>query len=458
MNREDVISRARALLDRPDGEGFARLMRHAWPADVADAVCDAPADRIAALIESATPQDRTRLFVALTDPVQDAVIGVLSPSTKADLVSRLPADERADLYNRLPEHTRQRLLPSLSRAEREDLLRLAHHPEGTAGAAATSQYTAVGSGTAVAEALRSIRATASDKETIYVVFVLDVQGRLRGSVSLRDLILADEDTRVDALVGADAVSVRAGDPDERATELIRRHDLLAVPVVDDEDRMVGIVTVDDAMDIDREQDATQLARYGGTSALGGPDLDLRESPFRRIFGTRVFWLGLLTVFGLVTSSFVAAQEAILEEVIVLAAFIAPIIDMGGNTGSQAATLVIRSMALGQMRTCWQDLWFAVRRELGVALALGASIAALEVVLTYFVKDGISPGVLATVGLSMLVCTALGGVIGAALPFLARRIGTDPATLSAPLITSIMDLVGVFVYFGLAYAFLGHLLA
>ena len=140
----------------------------------------------------------------------------------------------------------------------------------------------------------------------------------------------------------------------------------------------------------------------------------------------------------------------------LAAFIAPIVDMGGNTGSQSATLVIRAMALGELKLRWRDVWFIVQRELPLAAALGAAIAVLEVVLAFFAK-GVGFDVLMIVGLSMLVVTALGGVIGALLPFAARRIGTDPATLSSPLITSVMDLLGVFIYFGIAYAVLGDTL-
>ncbi|MFE7319102.1 magnesium transporter [Streptomyces sp. NPDC057555] len=457
MNREDIVFHARALLDRPDADAFARLMRSAPPADVADALRDSPPTQVAALLAPVPAKDQARLFVELPDVQQDAVLAEMPPAAVVPLVSALPSDERADLYNRLSPDGQRRLLPSLAQAERDDMLHLARYPEGTAGAAVTSQYATVPAGTTVADALRAIRATAPDKETIYVVYVLDGTGHLRGTVSLRDLVLAADNASVDQLMRPDPVTVHADDPDEKAAECIRRYDLLAVPVLNEDNRMIGIVTVDDAMDIDHEQDATQLARYGGTSALSGPDLDLRASPLRRIFGVRVFWLGILTVFGLVTSTFVAAQEDMLQEVIVLAAFIAPIVDMGGNTGSQAATLVLRSMALGQLRPGWRDIWFVTRRELGVAAGLGAVIAILEVVLAYFAKGGLDAGVLATVGLSMLVCTVLGGVIGGLLPFAARRIGTDPATLSAPLITSVMDLIGVFVYFGFAYLFLGNLL-
>ena len=174
-----------------------------------------------------------------------------------------------------------------------------------------------------------------------------------------------------------------------------------------------------------------------------------------MFAVRAFWLVLLTLFGVVTSNLVAAQEEMLSHVIVLAAFIAPIVDMGGNAGSQSATLVIRAMALGDVALCRRDILRIIRRELPVAAALGLVVAALESALAGISK-GIGLNVLLVVGLSMLVCTVLGGLIGALLPLAARRIGTDPATLSSPLITSIMDLVGVCVYFALACAFLGDM--
>lgn len=196
-----------------------------------------------------------------------------------------------------------------------------------------------------------------------------------------------------------------------------------------------------------------LVRFGGTAAEEGTELDILVSPLGKMFGVRVFWLALLTLFGVVTSTFVAAQEEMLSHVIVLAAFIAPIVDMGGNTGSQSATLVIRAMALGDVNFGLRDIWLVLRREVPVAAALGLCIALLEAVLAFFSKH-IGMDVLLVVGLSMLVCTVLGGIIGVLLPFLARRVGTDPATLSSPLITSIMDLIGVFVYFSFAYALLG----
>jgi magnesium transporter len=180
----------------------------------------------------------------------------------------------------------------------------------------------------------------------------------------------------------------------------------------------------------------------------GHDLDVKNSPLRKLFLNRAAWLILLTLFGVVTSTLVAAQEDILTSALVLAAFLAPIIDMGGNTGSQAATLVIRSMAVNTVSAGWRDVWFIIRRELIVASCLGATVAVIEVALAFFVKS-VDLDVMIIVGGTMLIVTVIGGLLGAVLPFAARAVRIDPATLSAPLITSIMDLVGVTIYFSIA---------
>jgi len=452
MNREEMMFAVRRFAHAPDRAGFAELVRTCHPSDLADAlqaIGARPASTLLRLLE--TPQ-RAMLFSHFDAERQDALVDMLPAWELSELFAQMPADDRADLFKRLDAPEKAGLLDRLDDIERDDVLALSAYPETAVGSATTSDFVAISSSMTVGAALDHIRATAPDSETVYVLYVLDAQRHLQGTVSLRDLVMTLPDAHVAGLLRRDAVFVRASWPRVQAADLIRRYDLLAVPVLDDKDRMIGIVTVDDAMDIDKQQDANQLARFGGTSTRGG-DLDMMTTPLRRIFSVRVFWLAVLTFFGIITSTFVAAQEELLSQAIVLAAFIAPIVDMGGNTGSQSATLVIRGMALGELGLHWRHVWFVIRRELPVAAMLGITIALLEAVLAYFSK-GVGVDVLLVVGLSMLVCTALGGVIGALLPFLARRVGTDPATLSSPLITSVMDLIGVFVYFGFAWALLG----
>ncbi len=456
MNREDLQFSIRTLSQSLDAATFASLVRHSHPSDLVEALDILTTEQAVALLLTLTPLARAELFAYFPDKRQDTLLRAMPREAVVQLFEQMPSDDRADLYNRLGEEAQHKLLPALAKVERDDILRLAAYPEGSVGSVTTSDYVHVSPSMTVAEALAHIRTTAPDKETIYSIYVLDQEHRLSGTVSLRELVLADAQANIGTIMRREPVFARAQWPSEQAAELIRHYDLLALPVTNGGERMIGIVTVDDAMDIEKAQDATQLARFGGTASLGGPDLDVLASPFKQMFKVRVFWLAILTFFGILTSTFVAAQEEILTQVIVLAAFIAPIVDMGGNTGSQSATLVIRAMALGEVKLKWRDVWFIIQRELPVAAALGLAIAVLEVILAHFAK-GVGLDVLMVVGLSMLVCTVLGGIIGALLPFLARRIGTDPATLSSPLITSIMDLLGVFIYFGFAYAFLGDLL-
>lgn len=456
MNREDLLFSIRTLSRSLDAASFASFVRHTHPSDLAEALDVLPPEQALALLLTLAAPARAELFAHLPEQCQDSMLRAMSREAVVQLFEHMPSDDRADLYNRLGKQAKHKLLPALAKVERDDILRLAAYAEGTVGSVTTSDYVHVSPQMTVAEALAHVRATAPDKETIYSLYVLDQEHRLSGTVSLRDLVLADAQASIGTIMRRDPVFARAHWTREQAAELIRHYDLLALPVTNGGERMIGIVTVDDAMDIEKEQDATQLARFGGTASLGAQDLDVLASPPRQMFKVRVFWLVILTFFGVVTSTFVAAQEELLTQVIVLAAFIAPIVDMGGNTGSQSATLVIRAMALGDLRLQWRDVGLIIKHELPVAAALGVAIAALEVVLAYFAK-GVGFDVLMVVGLSMLVCTVLGGLIGALLPFLARRIGTDPATLSSPLITSVMDLLGVFIYFAFAYALLGDLL-
>lgn len=456
MNREELLFSVRSVARSLDVQAAVQLIRGAHPADVAEAMEVLSTEEVLRVLQLLDQRSRADLFTHFAVDRQDTFLRAMTRDAVVQLFECMPSDDRADLFNRLSDEAKQKLLPALAKVERDDILKLASYPEGTVGSVTTSDYVHVAPAMTVAEALAHVRATAPDKETIYVIYVLDEDLRLRGTVSLRDLVLADAHTSIADIMHREPVFARASWPRQKAAELIRRYDLLALPVVNGGDRMIGIVTVDDAMDIEKAQDATQLARFGGAASWGGPDLDILVTPLSRLFSVRVFWLVILTFFGILTSTFVAEQEEILSRVIVLAAFIAPIVDMGGNTGSQSATLVIRAMALGELRLRWRDIGRVVWRELPVAAALGLVIAILEAILAYFSK-GVGREVLSVVGLSMFACTALGGIIGALLPFAARRIGTDPATLSSPLITSIMDLVGVFIYFGFAYIFLGDVL-
>lgn len=446
----------RVLLRGEDFAAITTALADLPPADLAHSLADLEPGEIARIIATLPPALAARAFGYFGAAAQVEIARALPRAQLQRLISDMPHDERADLWKSLPEAERDALLPGLAAADREDVRRLASYPEGTAGSIMTSDYVALAPELTAQEAIAALRREAPDRETIYDCYVLDEQRRLIGVVSLRDLLLAPDDRRVADIMTRQVISVRAEDSKETVAEAIADYDLLAIPVINGGEAMVGIVTVDDALDVAEMVQVLRLTRFGGTGAMSGPEIDLRTSSFGMMFKVRAFWLIILTFFGVITSTFVSEQEEMLSQVIILAAFIAPIVDMGGNTGSQSATLVIRGMALGQIGLNWRDILFVIGRELPVALSLGVVIAALEAVLAYFSK-GIGGEILLVVGLAMAACTVLGALIGALLPFAAKRLGTDPATLSSPLITSIMDLLGVFIYFGLAHALLADML-
>ncbi len=447
----------RAFLARDDRDSIRAALAPLPAADVVHAIANMETQEIAGVLAALPSAVASRVFGYFEPRLQIALARAMPRGVLQQLFTDMPHDERADLWKSLPPAERDALLPGLAAAEREDVRRLASYPEGTAGSIMTSDYATLAPTLSAREAIETLQREAPDRETIYEAYVVDEARRLVGVVSLRDLLLAPEDRPVSDIMTREVVFVRAEDPKETVAEKIADYDLIAVPVINGGDVLVGIVTVDDALDVARIAQARRLTRFGGTAVLGGPDIDLVNSNFWDMFKARYVWLALLTAFGMISSIFVAAQEEILTQVLVLAAFIAPIIDMGGNTGSQSATLVIRAMALGQVRSVWRDVGRVLQRDVPVALALGVGVAVLEVILAVLFKEGLIPDVLWVVGLSMLACTVAGSLFGVTIPFLARRLRIDPATLSAPLITSVMDLLGIMIYFAIAYAFLGDML-
>lgn len=399
-----------------------------------------------------------RVFEALDRAEQTELVRALDDPDILDLLAGMDAEEQVWLLGELPAKVVKRILQELPEEARERVAYVLGFPEGSAGRLMDPAYLALPEETQAEEALERVRASTLDPEDLEVVFVLGPGRVYKGFVPLSRLVKAPPAKPLGAMAEGQDLLVSAYAREDEAARLFLARGLNLLPVVDREGRLLGVIHAGRVFALLQEQEARRVVRFGGTLAVppAKDDVDLLQDPLRRIFLARAVWLVLLTVFGVFTSTFVAAQEEILQAAIVLAAFVAPIIDMGGNTGSQTATLVIRAMALGQVRPRLRDFFLVLRRDIPVALALGLTIAFLEAVLAYFSK-GVGGEILLVVGLSMLTVTVLGSLVGLILPFAAKRLGADPATLSAPVITSVMDLLGVMVYFGLAWVFLRHLL-
>ena len=388
---------------------------------------------------------RAETFGYLAAASQTAIAGIAAPRDFAAMLSAMDADERADLWSRLPETLQEALAPALAAAEREDIRRLSAHPPGTAGAVMTSEYAVLRPDQTAREALDSLRGQAASKETIAVAYILSPQRRLLGTVALEDLVLATPERPVSGLMRAEPAFVRVEDSAEEAARLLARYDLPAIPVVNGGEAMVGIVTADDAMDVAEAEATTDFQKAGGSESLG---VTLREATIGLLWRKRVVWLVALVFANIFSGAGIAAFEEVIAANVALVFFLPLLIGSGGNAGSQSATLMVRALATGEARLAdWGRL---LGRELAVAALLGGSMA-LAVSLLGLVRAG--PEIALVVAMTMVAVVMVGSLIGLSLPFLLTRLKLDPATASAPLVTTVADLTGVVIYFAIASALL-----
>ena len=385
--------------------------------------------------------DRAEVY-AYFDPDEQVRLAQEFPTeVLAKLVSEMPSDERTDLFKRLDPEQQGKLLPALAKVEREDIRRLASYQEGTAGALMTSDYAMLRADMNVGQALHALRLEAPDAETIYHSYVIGEERKLLGVVSLRDLILADPSTKISDLMTEDVVSGEVSEDQEDIARRITRYDLLALPITDEFGCLVGIVTHDDAMDVVSEEATDDFHKSAGvTTAVG----NLKDATIGLLYRKRVFWLVLLVFGNLFSGAGIAHFEDIIAANLVLVFFLPLLVDSGGNAGSQSSTLMVRAMATGEV--VMKDWFKLLGREATVALLLGCTMAAAVSLLGYIRGDSLVALVLA---LSMVSIVMVGCVIGMSLPFVLSKFNLDPASASAPLITSVCDAAGVVVYLYIA---------
>jgi magnesium transporter len=433
------------LLERVGPSDDPRILAREHPADLAQAVGAMPPHAAWRLLELLPLDRRAETFGYLERRQQVALVRAAPRAALVELVTEMNADERADLYNLLEPADRESFLPALSQAEREDIRRLAQHREGTAGAIMTSDYAVLAPELTAAEALAKLRLEAPDKETIYRSYVIDPERRPIGSVRLQALILARPDTPVAELMETNTHAVRVDDDQEQVARQLARYDLLALPVVDADGRLVGIVTHDDAMDVLQEEATEDFHKVG---AAGGVITNLRDATFAMLYKKRIPWLVILVFANIFSGAGIAYFEDTIAAYVALVFFLPLLVDSGGNAGAQSATLMIRALATGDVVV--KDWSRMLGRELLVAAALGVTMA-LAVSWIGLWRGG--PEIAFVVALTMSLVVVVGSTIGMSLPFVLHRLGLDPATASAPLITTIADAVGVVLYFAIATTFL-----
>ncbi|WP_028115710.1 magnesium transporter [Ferrimonas senticii] len=446
MQKAELFATLSDALAVSDKHAIRAELDQMHAADFALAVDEFDAPVAAKLLDLLSLRDHAEVFAYL-DPQKQADIAEGMPRNElAALFSQMESDERADLFNQLSPEQQQALLPGLAQAEREDVRRLASYPEKTAGAMMTSDYATLRSHWPVRKALQRLRLEAPDKETIYQTYVIDGDRHLVGTISLRELILSNPESLVADIMLTEVLYVRVDDDQEEVSDKIRHYDLLALPVVDSADRLVGICTYDDAMDAVVAEATEDAQKAGSVSAL---ETTMDKVGKWELYRKRIGWLILLVFGSLLSGAGIAHFEHVIEANVALVFFMPLLVGAGGNAGSQAAALMVRALATGEVEL--KD-WFGVLgREVVVAGALGLTMGAVVAGLGWF-RGGEEIAIVVTA--AMICVVMVGSLIGLSLPFLLSKINLDPATASGPLVTTIVDATGMVIYLGFAAWVLG----
>ena len=441
-----------AMLDESP-ESVALETEEMHPADLADVAEALPAERVVAFLRALPTERAADVLEYLEEELRSLVLEEMTPRQAAELVSEMTPDDRADVLEELEEEVAEEILseiPAKERAETEALL--AFEPD-SAGGRMTTEFVALSEQLTVEEALRAVRALArSDRrEAMYAIYTTDAEGRLRGVMSLRELLAAPEGARVADVAWTEIQTVHATSAQEEVARLASDYDLVAVPVVDDHRRVIGVVTMDDVIDVIQEEQTEDVQKLGGMEALDEPYMNVGLASVIR---KRVGWLCVLFAGSLLTATVIEGYEGRLSRAETLALFIPLIVSSGGNSGSQATSLIIRAMALNEITL--RDWWRVAGREIVSGLALGSVLGLLgsaRVMLwqaagwydygPYYLR------IAATIGVTLLGVVTFGSLAGSMLPFVLRRAGFDPASASAPFVATLVDVTGLLIYFTVA---------
>ncbi len=445
-----VYPEIRELIVAGDEETLREALNRWSPQDVVALFADLTDEEDLAGLRMLRGPQRARVFEYLDRSSQRKLIAHLSEEDTRSLLNDLADDDRTALFSELDEADRERLLHLLSEEQRAIAESLLEYPEGSVGRLMTPHFVSVRSHWTVKHVLDHIRQHGQDSETLNVVYIVDDHHKLIDDLRIRKILLARPEQHLEHILDHNYVTLKTTDPKRLAVEVFRQYDRTALPVVDETGRLLGVVTIDDVLDVAEEAATADIQKLGGLEALSEP---YATTPLMTMVQKRAAWLIVLFLGEMLTATAMGFFEEEIAKAVVLALFVPLIISSGGNTGSQAATLIVRALALGEVRL--RDWAWVLRREVWSGLILGAilgTIGFLRIALwSYFspIYGPHWPLVGATVGLSLVGIVMWGTVSGSMLPFLLKRAGLDPATSSAPFVATLVDVTGLVIYFTVA---------
>lgn len=453
-NIETLLEEAELLLERNDDQALNNLLEELNISEVKDLIDELP-EYGPRFIEMLPLSRSVHVFRILDFPVQERVIKKLSGPKITELINELPPDDRTSFFSELHGDVVKKLIILLPADDRKEALALLGYKEDSVGRLMTPDYIAVKKHWNVARVLEHIRRYGTNSETIDVIYVIDEKGVLLDDLRIRKVLLASPEAMVSDLTDDRLIALNAYDPQEEAIEVFRMNNRVALPVVDQDNILLGIVTVDDILWLAKEEYTEDIQKIGGTEALDEPYLD---TSIFNLVKKRIGWLAILMVGEMLTTTAMGFFEGQIHKATVLALFIPLIISCGGNSGSQASTLIIQAMALGEVTI--KDWWRVMRREIISGFLLGLCLGIvgfLRIFLWHIVAPDIyGPHwllIAGTISVSLIFVVLWGSLSGSMLPILLKRLGADPATSSAPFVATLVDVTGLLIYFSFAVMFL-----
>jgi len=421
------------------------------PGDLLDLLDELELEQKVELMEKLSPDDAAQIFEEMEDFEQAEILKLLGEERTRLILKSLASDDAADLIGELSPEDARKVLDLIDQEETPvDFGDLLKYPEDTAGGIMTTEFISLPADIPVEEAIDRLREIAPEAETIYYVYVADENGKLIGVVSLRDLIASSDGTLIKNIMRSNVINVNAELDQEEVARIVSKYDLLAVPVVDDQDRLLGIITVDDVMDV-MEQEATEdIYRLAGASEVVG--VELTKAPVSKVVRMRLPWLFISMAGGILSGSVIGVFESTLEAIVMLAVFIPVIMDMGGNVGTQSSTIFVRGLATGEIES--SEMWPYFFREIKIGAVMGLLCGIVISVAAFFWQGNPYLGVV--VGVSMLATISVAALIGTLVPMICSMINIDPAITAGPFVTTIKDVTGLLIYFVIASTFLEYL--
>ncbi|QDV18269.1 Magnesium transporter MgtE [Gimesia panareensis] len=443
-----LLPELRVMLDEGDHAGIKEFCDALYPAVTAEILAELDSQEVWRVISCCEPEKQAEIFQFLPLPQQIEIVAVINRAPLSRLIEEMAPDDRVDLLSRMDEEHVEELLPLMAQAERSDIRKLLSYPEDSAGAIMTTEYASLPENITVAQALEKLRLQAPDSEIISYIYVVDEGRRLQGIVSLRDLILARPARPLSELINRDVISVRVDDDQEYVAQQLARFDFVAIPVVDNQNQLVGIVTHDDAIDIMQEEATEDTYRLAAVEPLEDSYL---STSLMTVIRKRIGWLIFLLVPSFLAAKVLEHYEGVSDKFEWLVLFIPLILASGGNAGSQSATLIIRAMAL-ESNIQREELNALLRKEFKLGLLLGGFLS----IISFFISWAFTAELIqaCVVGLSVFLVVLMGISAGGTLPMGFRRLGMDPALMSNPFITALVDILGLIIYFQVAMYIVG----